>query len=465
MRKRSKLYSLLSIVLALTLFMSACSGGGTATPPEAEPTNTAVEETNNQQEEPKEEEPAPEPEEVVIDMQGKPIRVMSWGNPFGQEGTDLGETLIALENEMSTKHNTKFEFVEATWDNIVEKVTTSVMAGEPIADVFYLEKARAIPGMINSDFLTPISDFIDLDDPKWPVKLKEVAGYDGKVYGFATDISGGAGIFYNRAILKKEGLTDPHELLDKGEWTWDAFLDIAKKVTKDTDGDGKLDQYGVAIDAVSFTRSTIASNGADLTKVENGNLVYDAENPAAMEALRFFSDLYHVHNVVKPNVDGNWDDYINSFNQGNVAMRYGEFWEGGGIKENLGNEYGFIYFPKGPQATDHVSSTTNLSLFWVPKGANEDAVKLFIDYLFAGKMPEGEVSPYLEEQFADEKSLEINLNTSDNIHIPDYIGIPDFEATIRQTWNNIGAGKETPETGMAKVRPVLEGLLKASEKK
>ena len=288
MRKRSKLYSLLSIVLALTLFMSACSGGGTASPPEAEPTNTAVEETNNQQEEPKEEEPTPEPE-AVIDMQGKPIRVMSWGNPLGQEGTDLGETLIALENEMSTKHNTEFEFVEATWDNIVEKVTTSAMAGEPIADVFYLEKARAIPGMINSEFLTPISDFIDFDDPKWPVKLKEVAGYDGKVYGFATDISGGAGIFYNRAILKKEGITDPHELLDKGEWTWDAFLDIAKKVTKDTDGDGKLDQYGVAIDAISFTRSMIASNNADLTKMENGNLVYDAENPAAMEALRLGS--------------------------------------------------------------------------------------------------------------------------------------------------------------------------------
>ncbi|UVI33487.1 extracellular solute-binding protein [Paenibacillus spongiae] len=37
--------------------------------------------------------------------------------------------------------------------------------------------------------------------------------------------------------MKKEGLPDPQELHEKGEWNWDTFLDIAKKATKDTNGD------------------------------------------------------------------------------------------------------------------------------------------------------------------------------------------------------------------------------------
>lgn len=36
-----------------------------------------------------------------------------------------------------------------------------------------------------------------------------------------------------------------HIKMPDNNWTWDDFYKICKKVTKDTNGDGRLDQFGV----------------------------------------------------------------------------------------------------------------------------------------------------------------------------------------------------------------------------
>ena len=44
----------------------------------------------------------------------------------------------------------------------------------------------------------------------------------------------------NKTLLKKE-----HIKMPQNDWTWNDFYKICKKLTKDTDGDGRLDQFGV----------------------------------------------------------------------------------------------------------------------------------------------------------------------------------------------------------------------------
>lgn len=46
-------------------------------------------------------------------------------------------------------------------------------------------------------------------------------------------------MFVNQTLLKKEGIDMPDN-----DWTWNDFYSICKRVTKDTDGDGILDQFG-----------------------------------------------------------------------------------------------------------------------------------------------------------------------------------------------------------------------------
>nr|WP_288824745.1 extracellular solute-binding protein [uncultured Clostridium sp.] len=46
-------------------------------------------------------------------------------------------------------------------------------------------------------------------------------------------------MFVNKSLLAKEGITMPKE-----DWTWEDMAEICQKVTKDTDQDGLLDQFG-----------------------------------------------------------------------------------------------------------------------------------------------------------------------------------------------------------------------------
>lgn len=47
-------------------------------------------------------------------------------------------------------------------------------------------------------------------------------------------------MFINKTLLQQEGISIPDY-----DWTWDEFYAICEAVTKDTDGDGILDQFGV----------------------------------------------------------------------------------------------------------------------------------------------------------------------------------------------------------------------------
>ena len=47
-------------------------------------------------------------------------------------------------------------------------------------------------------------------------------------------------MFVNKTLLQEEGIKMPGN-----QWTWDDFYEICQKVTKDTDGDGRIDQFGV----------------------------------------------------------------------------------------------------------------------------------------------------------------------------------------------------------------------------
>lgn len=63
-------------------------------------------------------------------------------------------------------------------------------------------------------------------------------------------------MFLNKSILKKEGVELP-----TGGWTWEEFYEICRRVTKDTDGNGTLDQFGV----VGYTwEEAFESNGIAL---------------------------------------------------------------------------------------------------------------------------------------------------------------------------------------------------------
>ena len=97
------------------------------------PPATPAPSTETAAETPKEE-PA-EPEAEPVDLGGRVIKVASWWD-LKPAGTTAGEK-ARLEKiaEIEKKYNCKIEFVNVPFEEYMNKFTTSVLAGEPFADI------------------------------------------------------------------------------------------------------------------------------------------------------------------------------------------------------------------------------------------------------------------------------------------------------------------------------------------
>lgn len=109
-------------------------------------------------------------------------------------------------------------------------------------------------------------------------------------------------MFVNKTLLEKEGIAVPDS-----DWTWNDLYEISKKVTKDIDGDGILDQFGTYnydwLDA-SHTNGTILFDENDIK--------IDLFNDKVIEAVKFTKQLNDLNQGRKVTQD--------DFDSGNVAF-------------------------------------------------------------------------------------------------------------------------------------------------
>ncbi|GGM83122.1 ABC transporter substrate-binding protein [Dactylosporangium sucinum] len=120
-------------------------------------------------------------------------------------------------------------------------------------------------------------------------------------------------VYYNTDVFKKAGIDPP-----KADWTWADFKATAKKLTADTNGDGKPDQYG-------FTWASNEIFPGIMPWVANagGNLTSDdvckptADSPQVNKAVSFLRDLITEQIAPAPMP---MSDVFTRFQNGQVAM-------------------------------------------------------------------------------------------------------------------------------------------------
>lgn len=116
----------------------------------------------------------------------------------------------------------------------------------------------------------------------------------GRYFGLAKDFTTLV-LYYNRDLFDKWGVPYPEE-----GWTWDDLLERAKKLTRDTDGDGKPDEYGLTVETwfgewvpwLWQNAGEVLSE--DGTRCLLGDPAYVEKNA---EALQFLADLIWKHRV------------------------------------------------------------------------------------------------------------------------------------------------------------------------
>lgn len=183
----------------------------------------------------------------------------------------------------------------------------AAMASGKLPDVFYVppENLRA---WVDAGKLLKITKYVKASkeinlNNIWPQAISRYM-YDGKtigkgdIYALPKDV-GPFAFGYNKTMFKKEGIPLPDP---KKPYTWNEFVEICKKVTKDTNGDGKLDQWGTDLDVNWTLHMFVWSNGADWLDSTKTKVTID--DPKFIEALQFFADLRNKYKVTPTAVQG-----------------------------------------------------------------------------------------------------------------------------------------------------------------
>lgn len=126
--------------------------------------------------------------------------------------------------------------------------------------------------------------------------------YKGQLLGFPMNPSSPVTI-YNHDAFQEAGMLNPHEMWKSGTWCWDSALQAAKRLTKDRDGDGNIDQWGYnptyqwldwAVGSMIYD-----GGGVILSDDRSESLVND---PNTVKTLKWIADLYNVHQAGNVNV-------------------------------------------------------------------------------------------------------------------------------------------------------------------
>lgn len=305
----------------------------------------------------------PEPE-VVMDLGGMEIIIADWwtGTPWTEraEADDLTaqeEARFEYLREIQDKYN--FTIVQkqfAGWgDSYKENYSMSVISEQPEAQVWLMQNDW-VTSLINQGLCYDIAtlDNIKLSDSKWNKMVIDQMTTDGIVYAVSWGrFEPRKGVFFNKRLLREAGIDEnlPYDLQASGEWTWAKFEELVAKTTIDKDSDGVPDTYGMKSFSPHLFESAIYSNNATFIRQDENGDYYNATNePQFLEALQWVCSLLEKGYEMPNPPDSEWDYFNAAFADGKAAFQVYEDYRAGTLKDIMEDDYGFVIFPKGPQA-------------------------------------------------------------------------------------------------------------------
>lgn len=199
----------------------------------------------------------------------------------------------------------------------IKRLAADFAAGTP-PDVFLINYRRLAQFALR-DALLPLDGPIATSptlrrDDFYPVAL-DAFKIDGRQYCLPQNLSS-LQVYVNLDLFTAAGLSVPRD-----GWTWTEFVTAARALTRDTDGDGKIDQHGVGV-APQLLRL------APFVWASGGDIVDDPRHPtrltldegAALAAFRRFAALQTVEGVVPSRADEATENSQSRFAHGKLGM-------------------------------------------------------------------------------------------------------------------------------------------------
>lgn len=250
--------------------------------------------------------------------QEKPEKMvlMNAGTLSGDPGIDK------MRKAWGEANGIPIEVIEQAETYLFDKELAALASGDPSIDIMAANE-RWVQDWAAAGFLEPLDDIMSDIASKYVAGADKQLKFNGNYYG----AHGGNMVmvmYYRTDLLKEFGMSEPPK-------TWDEMIEFGKWATRDLNGDGTIDQWGIVHAGVP------ESHFGDVVFTlihQLGGKVYDDNNitvnsPEGREALQAIVDLRNKYKISPPGVNTyGSNECLQALQSGSAAMVFSWTWMG-----------------------------------------------------------------------------------------------------------------------------------------
>jgi multiple sugar transport system substrate-binding protein len=381
----------LGVFLIVALLAISCAPKPTAVPETQVPLEPATSEPVQPTSVPVEKTPV-----TVLSIGSDWLLGALWDSAKGEE------TALLKDFEEKTGIDVKFEALPE--DTARQKMMLDFSSHTGQYDIVTTD-AWNLGTLASADYLEPLDDLIanksnaeyfDLSD--FMPSNMDAGSYGGKIYTMPLYTFGPA-LVYNKALFEKYGVKVPTNMAELEE--------AAKKLTLDTDGDGKIDVYGITMRARAGEEPTIDITGLTWayggTWFEgNANTVEEIKNNKARPTVNspeFIAGYEEYAKLLQnwgPPESSNWGwvECMDSFAQGKAAMHLAAssaYWYTRSTATINPEDIGIAPSPMGPGG-HRMMNYFDLGLSINKDSKNKDAAWLVLQFITSNEVQKAQAA-------------------------------------------------------------------------
>lgn len=255
-----------------------------------------------------------------------------------------------------------------------KRIAADFAAGQP-ADVVLLNYRR-MPTFAAKAAIEPLGPYLErstrIKEQDFYPEPMAAFRYNGTLMCIPQNTSSLV-VYYNKALFDQAGVAYPGD-----NWTWDDFVTTALTLTKDIDGDGTTDQYGVGIEPTAIRLAPfIWQNGGEIVDSETAPTGLTLDTPEALAAAQWFVDLQIKHHVVPDAVAAKSEDDESRFQNGRTAMLFDSRRAVPTLRTINAFDWDVAPLPQGPETATILHAD---AYCMSAKAENKDAVWSFIEF-------------------------------------------------------------------------------------
>lgn len=384
----------------------------------------------------------------------EPVTITHW---YWADNSDYSAVMQDMVKDFNQTNGKNITVVaeEYPWDGgkYSENLFTAVQGGGGPDTASW--KLTSTPLFTANNLLANLDDYIANWEDKGLIEnslfetMKQASGTDSiYVMPWNTQV---LYVYYRPSMFEAAGVSVPK--------TYDEFLEACKKLTRDTNGDGKTDVYGFGMRGAKGGQEPWGS----FIWARGGNFE-NFTTPEAVQGMQDFIDLYKNGYVPPTATTDGFNEIIANFKSGMTAMTVHHIGSSAGMIETFGDDVAAFPFPKGKGQWTSMGDTENVMF---EACDNKDAAFEWLSYLATGRGQERwctitgnvPVSKTVKEMpaFQDNRFMKVSIEAAPVAGI--YPILDTTTEWISTVWPNTVAGALTGQISAEDAMKTLQTSL------